>query len=289
MGKFTSVTRTAPGNEEPTKTPTVCCVNTCRREPIFPATRNPNWTRSRCVSINAREKLWASRLQRVNCAQVLRRPSEPAGGGGCLPRVLSIRTLEAEDQARMGYGAVLVRVEVAGVQGVRAQTYCPARFEGQVHASAEFVGESVLIAGGRLRGEVRITCQGMRPDLDAFARGPAKARTAAAKQEPGADVILRSVRRGEFTIHTEPIFPVINHAVVEAVQVLGDAGQFEETQVGVTAVQLPGVIFEYAGDVLRRWSGGYQRQGCGRGQASGRRICRGRGEWRKRYGWSVRG
>src|SRR5271156_1356891 len=78
MRKFTSVTRTAPGNEEPTKTPTVCCVNTCRREPIFPATRNPNWTRSRCVSINAREKLWASRLQQVNCAQVLRRPSEPA-------------------------------------------------------------------------------------------------------------------------------------------------------------------------------------------------------------------
>jgi hypothetical protein len=40
---------TAPGNEEPTKTPTACCVNTCRREPTFRATRNSNWTRSRCV------------------------------------------------------------------------------------------------------------------------------------------------------------------------------------------------------------------------------------------------
>src|SRR5271156_3763930 len=78
MRKSTSAIRTAPGNEERTKTPTVCCVNTCRREPIFPATRNPNWTGSRCVSINAREKLWDSRLQQVNCAQVLRRPSEPA-------------------------------------------------------------------------------------------------------------------------------------------------------------------------------------------------------------------
>src|SRR5271156_1991862 len=78
MGKFTSVIRTAPGNEERTKTPTACCGNTCRREPTFPVTRNPNWTRSRCVSINAREKLWDSRLQQVNCAQVLRRPSELA-------------------------------------------------------------------------------------------------------------------------------------------------------------------------------------------------------------------
>jgi hypothetical protein len=26
-----------------------CCDNICRREPTFPATRNPNWTRSRCV------------------------------------------------------------------------------------------------------------------------------------------------------------------------------------------------------------------------------------------------
>jgi IS30 family transposase len=28
---------------------TNCCGNTCRSEPTFPATRNPNWTRSRCV------------------------------------------------------------------------------------------------------------------------------------------------------------------------------------------------------------------------------------------------
>src|SRR5271156_4972924 len=82
MGKFTSVIRTAPGNEERTKTPTACCDNTCRSELTFPVTRNPNWTRSRCVSINAREKLWASRLQRVNCAQVLRRPIEPAAQTG---------------------------------------------------------------------------------------------------------------------------------------------------------------------------------------------------------------
>ena len=61
-----------------TKTPTACCDNTCRREPTYPATRNLNWTRSRYVSINAREKLWASRRQRVNYAQILRQPSEPA-------------------------------------------------------------------------------------------------------------------------------------------------------------------------------------------------------------------
>ena len=35
--------------KERTKTPTACCVNTCPREPTFPATRNPSWTRSRCV------------------------------------------------------------------------------------------------------------------------------------------------------------------------------------------------------------------------------------------------
>ena len=35
--------------KERTKTPTACCVNTCPREPTFPATRNPNWTRSRCA------------------------------------------------------------------------------------------------------------------------------------------------------------------------------------------------------------------------------------------------
>jgi IS30 family transposase len=31
-----------------TKTRIACFGNTCRSEPIFPATRNPNWTRSRC-------------------------------------------------------------------------------------------------------------------------------------------------------------------------------------------------------------------------------------------------
>src|SRR5277367_2396997 len=64
--------------QQETKTPTACCGNTCRSELSFPATRNPNWTRLRCASINVREKLWASRRQRVNCAKVLRRPSEPA-------------------------------------------------------------------------------------------------------------------------------------------------------------------------------------------------------------------
>jgi hypothetical protein len=39
----------APGSEEQTKTPIACYDNTCRRAPTFPTTRNPNWTRSRCV------------------------------------------------------------------------------------------------------------------------------------------------------------------------------------------------------------------------------------------------
>jgi IS30 family transposase len=38
----------SPCNEEPTKIPTACCDNACRKEPTYPATRNPNWTRSRC-------------------------------------------------------------------------------------------------------------------------------------------------------------------------------------------------------------------------------------------------
>src|SRR5579862_9402192 len=38
-----------------TKTPTAWRVNTCRREPTFSATRHPNWTRARFISISVRE------------------------------------------------------------------------------------------------------------------------------------------------------------------------------------------------------------------------------------------
>jgi hypothetical protein len=116
-----------------------------------------------------------------------------------------VASSEAEDYARVSCGAELVGVEVVRAHGVRAETQGPARFEGQVHATAQLVGEGVLIAGGRLRREVRITDQGMRPEFDPFARGPAEARTAAAEQEPRADVVLSCVGRGEFAIQAEPI------------------------------------------------------------------------------------
>src|SRR6204780_4799406 len=106
----------------------------------------------------------------------------------------------------------------------------------------------------------------MCPEFDAFSRGPTEARPATAEQEPGANIVLGCVRRGEFAIHAEPILPVINDAVVETVHVRSDAGQFIETQEGVAAVDLPGIIFENAGAVLRRCGGGGpQPQGEGGG------------------------
>src|SRR5580704_15584680 len=202
---------------------------------------------------------------------------------------MDLLALKTEDYAGVGYRAELVRAEVGGAHGVCAHPERPARFEGQVYAAAEFVGESVLIAGGRLRREVRITDQGMRPEFDAFFRGPTKPRTAAAEQEPGADVVLRGVGRGEFAIESEPVLPIINDAVVEAVHGLGDAGQFVETQERVTAVELPGVSFENAGNVLRRRSGTHERQGRRGSQAAGLCTRRGHGEWRERDGWSTCG
>src|SRR5580658_1658531 len=139
-----------------------------------------------------------------------------------------VASSEAEDYAGVDCGAELVGVEVGRAHSICAETQGPARFEGQVHATSQFVGEGVLIASGRLRREVRITDQGMRPEFDTFARGPAKARTATAEQEPGTDVLLSGVGRGEFAIHAEPILPVINDAVVETVHVRGDTGQFIE-------------------------------------------------------------
>jgi hypothetical protein len=41
--------RIAPGSAAPTKTPIACCGKTSPREPIFPAMRNPTWTKKPCA------------------------------------------------------------------------------------------------------------------------------------------------------------------------------------------------------------------------------------------------
>src|ERR1700691_82873 len=103
---------------------------------------------------------------------------------------------------------------------------------------------------------MRIANQRMGPNFDSLSRGPAKARTAAAEQEPGADGVLSCVRRCDLTIGAEPILPVIHNMEVEAIHVLSTARQFEKSRVGVAAVDLPGIALKHAGDVLRGRCGG---------------------------------
>src|ERR1700691_1766245 len=100
----------------------------------------------------------------------------------------------------------------------------------------------------RLRREMRIAGQSMGPNFDPLFRGPAEARTTAAEQEPGAHVFLSCVGRCELAIDAKPVFPVIHDIEVEAVHVLSNARQFEKSRVGITAVDLPGVTLEHAGD-----------------------------------------
>jgi hypothetical protein len=165
---------------------------------------------------------------------------------------------ETEDEACVGYRAVLIGIEVAAAHGVRAKTKRPSLFEGQVNAATEFVSKGVLETGGSLRREMRIAGQRMGPNFDSLFRGPAEAWTATTEQEPGAHVVLSCVGRCELAISTEPVLPVIHDIEVEAIHALSDVRQFVKSQEGITAVDLPGVALEDAGDVLRRRRG---RQG----------------------------
>src|ERR1700691_4114615 len=78
MCRSTSAIRKVPGSVARTKTPTRFYGNTSREELTSLATLKRSSTRSRCACINVQERPWDFRLPRVNCAQVLRRPSEPA-------------------------------------------------------------------------------------------------------------------------------------------------------------------------------------------------------------------
>jgi hypothetical protein len=78
-----------------------------------------------------------------------RERSPPAAGPACskgagLKMTMLIASSEAEDEARVGYRAVLMGVEVAAAHGVCAQTKRPALFEGQINAATKFVGKGVL-------------------------------------------------------------------------------------------------------------------------------------------------
>src|SRR3984893_4136243 len=60
------------------KIPTAYKDNTSLRRPTCPSTLKPISTKSRCASINARDRPWALKPRRVNCKPVLHRPVEPA-------------------------------------------------------------------------------------------------------------------------------------------------------------------------------------------------------------------
>ena len=55
-----------PGNAAPTKTPTVCCASTFRKEPTCRPSPKPTSTGSRNGLINARERPWASKPQPID-------------------------------------------------------------------------------------------------------------------------------------------------------------------------------------------------------------------------------
>ena len=50
--------------------------STCRRRPTCPATVKRTWTESRCASISAHARRWASKLRRVHYRPLLHRPLE---------------------------------------------------------------------------------------------------------------------------------------------------------------------------------------------------------------------
>src|ERR1700751_4888844 len=103
--------------------------------------------------------------------------------------------------------------------------------KGQVGSAAELIGKSVLSTCGRLRCEVRIAYQGVSPELDSPARGPANSRTTVTRNEP--------------------VVKVIHHAVIESIHVLRNMRQFIETEERITEVSLPCIGLKYACDVLR--------------------------------------
>ena len=162
--------------------------------------------------------------------------------------------LELEDDADGSLRAPLVSAEILGTHSIGTHTQRPARLEGQINSATESVSEGVLVAKGRLRGEVRDTDQGMGPEFKAATSRPTEARTAAAEREPGTDVILRTVGGGKIAFGSDPILEVIDHVEVEAVGVLGERRQLIKTEEGVADVQLPSVVLEDAGDILWRRS-----------------------------------
>ena len=178
--------------------------------------------------------------------------------------------LELEDDADGSLRAPLVSAEILRAHRISSDTQRPAGLEGQVNSAAKGVSEGVLIAKGRLRREVRDTDQGMGPDFEAATSGPTEARSATAKREPGTDVILRTVGGGKVAFGSDPILEVIDHVDVEAVGVFSEGRQLIKAEEGVADVELPGVVLENAGHILRR------RRGCERqrersGGGSGRR------------------
>jgi len=145
----------------------------------------------------------------------------------------------------------LVRAEILGADGVGADTQRPAGLEGQVDTAAEGIGDGVLIAERRLRGEVGIADQSVSPNFQAAARGPAETGATAAESEPGTDVVLSRVGGGKIAFRADPVLEVIHHVDIEAVHVFLHAGNFIKTEEGIAEVGLPIVGLENAGYVLR--------------------------------------
>jgi len=192
--------------------------------------------------------------------------------------------LELEDHADGDFWAPLIRAEIAGAHRVDSAAQSPARLEGYVDASTEGVGEGMLVTVGRLRSEVGITDQSVSPDFQAAPSGPTKSGSAATEGKPRTLPTLGGMSGGKIAFCADPILEVIDRIYVEAIRILGDAGQFVKTEEGVAEVELKIVSLENAGDILRGW-------GRNQGQ-SGRRRSRKRwsggtvrqGKWREPHG-----
>ena len=173
--------------------------------------------------------------------------------------------LELENDTTESFGAKLMIVEIGGSYHVRAGAQCQSSpGSGEIRAAAEFVAESFLLAERRLRGQVRISDEGVRPEFDALGRRPSDSRTSAAKEKPGALVAGRVMGGHHLAVEAEPGIEVIHQREVEAVLISADALGAAEVVKRVAGINLPTVIDEDALNVLRigrriRWRRGRER------------------------------